>query len=316
MLLSLELAQEELYSPPENEAIATLISSFGTALKAYKEVLAGEATGQIDSEVANEVMENITENLLLLIEDTLELDFEQMVDELEASGGDADEIPLETFGEAFTGLLVTETPSYEEGIDQVAETTGIDPDALVDYANDRAMPSAQEAAAICGCFMSCQDANVMEAIMDTVDQSEYDTAEMNRYDELTAEFSALAHRAAVKERNEAISSRLRNIQREADSMLANRVITPAEYRELTPLPESFDAQDLPEFSAYFSGLCQHEGSSAELEIDRMEHTISFLKNRGTVVNPMFAEFSQQSYSPAPVNDAQSLDEYRKTYGYG
>lgn len=318
MLLPLELAQDELCSPPENESIATLISSFGTALKAYKEVLMSEESGQIDSAIADEVMENITENLLILIENTLELDFDAIVEELEASGGDQEDIPLETFGEAFTGLIVTETPSYEEGIDHVAQSTGIDPSVLMDYANDRAMPSRDEAMAICQCFMCCGNANVMEAIMDTVeDDSEYDTAEMSRYNDLEAEFSLLAAKTAAKERTDQIAARLRNIQREADAMLGNRAISPAEYRELTPLSDNFQSEDLPQFAAYFSGLCQHEGTSAELEIDRMEHTISFLKNRGAVLNPMFAEFSQQDYSPVPqVNDNQALDNYRKTYGYG
>lgn len=318
MLLSLDIAQAELCSPPETEAIATLISSFGTALKSYREVLAGEESGQIDSEIADEVMGNITENLLILIENTLQLDFSELVEELEASGGEESEIPLETFGEAFTGLLVADASSYEEGINYVSQATGIDFNTLVDYANNRSMPSSDEAMAICQCFPSCQDANVMEAIMDTVDcESECDTAEMSQYNNLAAEFSILAAKTAAKERVEAISIRLRNAQREADAMLVSRIITPAEYRELTPISEDLEAQDLPQFAAYFSGLCEHEGTSAELEIDRMEHTIAFLNNRGTVVSPMFAEFSQQNYNPSPqVDDGKALDSYRKTYGYG
>jgi hypothetical protein len=283
MILTPEQARAELSTPPQSDTEAQLDAIYAKFRADTREVTQAEANKRIHSEQADKVLYNLSAELIEDITDILYLDLETVdenIDEIVETGS-----PVSTFGEGLIALIVSEAPSFEEGMSHIEDATGMDLDTLTDIANDRMMPTPGQAMAILGCFECCQhDSEDMQLMMSFIDPNmQGESAEMSRYSSrLEAEFALVAQQQSVLIDRENERVRLANIDREfqaisakADRLLNDQYMSPAEHRELIP---QIPAGKTADFAAYFSAYAEAAGTTAEQELDRAAHTLAFLES--------------------------------------
>jgi hypothetical protein len=326
MILTPEQARAELSTPPQSDTEAQLDAIYAKFRADSREVTDAEAAQRIDPNVGDEVLYNLLAEAVEDFSEVLNLDLETVdenIDEIVETGS-----PVSTFGEGLIALIVSEAPSFEEGMSHIEDETGMDLDTLTDIANDRLMPTPDQAMAILDCFECCQSGSEdMQLMMSFIDGSytpsmhEEESAEMSRHSSrLEAEFALVAQQQSVLIDRENERVRLANIDRQfqsisakADRMLAEQYMTPAEHRELIP---QIPAGKTADFAAYFSAYAENAGTTAEQELDRAAHTLAFLEKRGKQNFVLTADFSKYS-QPEPLGSAEeaAIAAYRKENGY-
>jgi hypothetical protein len=321
MILTPEQARAELSTPPQSDTEAKMDAAYAKFRADTREVTEAEANQRIHPEQADEVLYNLSAELVKDITDILNLDLETVdenIDKIIETGS-----PVSTFGEGLIALIVSEAPSFEEGMSHIEDETGMDLDTLTDIANDRMMPTTEQAMAILDCFECCQSGSEdMQLMMSfTLPNMQQESAEMSRHSSrLEAEFAAVAQQQSVLIDRENERVRLANIDRQfqaisikADRLLSEQYMSPAEHRELIPqVPASKQA----DFAAYFSAYAESAGTTAEQELDRAAHTLAFLERRGKQNFVLTADFSKHS-EPEPLGSAEeaAIAAYRKENGY-
>jgi hypothetical protein len=314
MLPTPEETEAILMEPAANDALQQLKSIFVITYQAVGNILEAEDTGQIDADVAEEAIEDVLAHQLELQAIALSLsleDIDEDVDRIIEVGS-----PAEHFAEAFVALIGAEHDSFEDGLAMVSEHTGIDQDTLLDYANNRALPSQDEAMAIGSCFGTCQDdPSAMEHLVALADDGMADYARDRQ--SLTAEFAAIAREREAIKQEAATAHRLKAVERMADDVYSAGFMTPDQRRRI--MPSGIEADERANFSAFFSQAAQKLGTTAERHLDNIEFCLNFLAS-GEKLNPMLmADFASYDYAQAePLDRANelALREYRQRKSYG
>ena len=320
-MITPEQARAELSTPPQGDTEAQLDAIYAKFRADSREVTDAEAAQRINPTVGDEVLYNLLAEAVENFSEVLNLDLETVddnIDEIVETGS-----PVSTFGEGLISLIVSEAPSFEEGMSHIEDETGMDLDTLTDIANDQMMPTSDQAMAILNCFECCQHGSEdMQLMMSFVDPNmQEESAEMSRHNSrLEAEFALVAQQQSVlidreneRVRLANIDSQFRSISNEADQMLRDNYMTPAEHRELIP---QIPAGKQADFAAYFSAYAESAGTTAEQELDRAAHTLAFLKKRGVQNFALTTDFSMYQ-EPEPLGSAEeaAIAKYRSAHGY-
>lgn len=314
MLPSPEATQAILDAPASCDASQQIKAIAALTIQAVENVIKAEDSGQIDADIADEAIEDILANQIELQSIALNIPLEDIQEEVEniITVGS----PAEDFGTALVALISEEANSFEEGLAGVSAETGIDEDTLLDYANNRAMPSQEEAMAIGSCFACCQDdPSAMEHLISLADDGMADYARAQ--DSITAEFAAIRAEREAIERGQAIQHRLKGIEHQADRLYAERRITPEQRRRI--MPTDIPPDERANFSAFFSATAERLGTTPESYLDCIEFTLNFL-GQGAQIDPIlmsdFSAYVNDNPEPLDRNEAKALDDYRAKNGFG
>ena len=314
MLPSPEETQEILDTPASCDAVQQLKAIAALKIQAVENVIEAEEGGQIDADVADEAIEDILAQSIELDAIALSIELEDVQDEVEniITVGS----PAEDFGTALVALIAEEADSFEEGLAGVSAETGIDEDTLLDYANNRAMPSPEEAMAIGGCFNCChEDPSAMQHLVSLADDGMADYARAQ--DNITAEFAAIRAEREALERQQAIQHRLKGIEHQADKLYAERRITPEQRRRI--MPTDIAPDERANFSAFFSATAERLGTSPESYLDCIEFTLNFL-GQGAQIDPIlmsdFSAYTNNNPEPLDQTEVRGLKEFRSSHSYG
>lgn len=302
MLPTPEATQAILDAPASCDAIQQLKAIAALKIQAVENVMEAEEGGQIDADVADETIEDILARSIELDAIALSIELEDIQEEVEniiVVGS-----PAEDFGTALVALISEEANSFEEGLAGVSAETGIDEDTLLNYANNRAMPSPEEAMAIGGCFACCHDdPSAMEHLVSLADDG-------------MADYSRAQDNITI-ERGQAIQHRLKGIEHQADRLYADRRITPEQRRRI--MPTDIAPDERATFSAFFSATAERLGTTPENYLDCIEFTLNFL-GQGAQIDPIlmsdFSAYVAQDPEPLDRSEMQALDNYRAKNGFG
>ena len=314
MLPTPEITQEILDAPASCDASQQIKAIAALTIQAIENIIEAEESNQIDAEIADEAIEDILANQIELQSIALGIELEDIEEELEqiAIVGS----PAEDFGTALTALIASEADSMQEGAMMVSDQTGIDPDTLWDYCNNRAMPSQEEAMAIGSCFQCCHDdPSAMEHLISLADDGMADYSKAQN--QLTAEFAAIRSERESMEHQANIQHRLKGVERIADQLYADRRITPEQRRRIMPMDIAPDER--ANFSAFFSATAQKLGTTPDRYLDNIEFTLNFLAE-GAQIDPIlmsdFGSYVEQHPEPLDRTESIALDSYRASYGFG
>lgn len=140
--------------------------------------------------------------------------------------------------------------------------------------------------------------DVDEIDMEKVEDKVEEKAEMSAHEALRAEFEAMKQERAQ-------GMRLLQLERRADKLLADKLLTPAEKASLF-----VDGGD--NAVAQFSQFSQSQGLSLDEYLNRVEFCLQWREKNG-FVNAVF--FSETLDEPAVADDGSLLREYRTRNNY-
>lgn len=317
MLPTLEEIVAELQTAPVSEAIAQLDGIYVSTRRAIVNVIEAEDEGVIDSDTAEEALEDILSKQVDLQTEVLQMEIPELIEELEQT--EEEGTPIETFGDGFAMMLAEEYDSIQSGLNTISGHTGIDQQTLIAYLNDQMVPDPNTAAAITSCFEMCQenpeliDQMAMIAGDQMAETAEY-AANQNQIAQFAYERQAFAQERAEFARQGQIQQRLKAIERMADDLYNNNYITPDQRRRI--MPQGLEADDRAEFSAFFAQTATKIGTTPEQYLDCIEFTLNFLQDGGQQQPMLLADFGQyQEPDPIDSQEAAQLTGYRKLYGY-
>lgn len=274
---------------------------------------AGEANSDdVDATIVQAIEDNAEAAL-----DVFDLEVEVEFEDVNSAGAD--------FGEALSVILEDEYENPGDGIQDIAEMTGVTPEEVQAYLMGQAAPSPEICRMIADHYLSddpnahqqfCMlGMNAYEAAMDDNGMGEY--SEMDAVDvQMSAELDDLkAEFSAIKTERE-VGTRLRELEKIADNLQAQMILTPAERNSLLRSAEFSQDQDSV---AAFSQFCFGNGVNPHTYLDNVEFCLNWKMQTGP--SGFSAYFSQESDEPidlAQIETQESqnfLAEYRSRNSY-
>ena len=232
---------------------------------------------------------------------------------------------LNDFAIALAELIEEEYETPDDGILTIAETTGYEPNDIIELLTGEAVPDETLVDQIATCFdtvigdedtfvalhllgASARGEDVMDEEADDDDEYEVEGEENGYAPEESQELSAayntieqLQGRMAQFEAQSHLKDQLDQLVRKAETMVQEFKLMPVEFNMLFgSVPDALDSEKV----AMFSTLCDKQGVSIEVELYAMNKCLELAARRGTIMpsgRVVNEEFSQEEVANAEFN---------------
>lgn len=308
---------EQLAQLSDYEEIQQLNANHLAFVALVHQALEMEDSGEADSEDVDATIAQAIEDNAEAALDVFDLEIEVEFEDVNSAGAD--------FGEALSEILSDEYENPRDGIEDIAEMTGVTPEEVQAYMMGKAAPAPEICEMIADQYLSDEPEahkqfcmlgmRAYQAAMDDNGMSEYsmdapaDVQMSAELDNLRAEFSA------IKTERE-VGTRLRDLEKIADGLQERMILTPAERNTLLRSAEFSKDQDSV---AAFSQFCFGNGINPHTYLDNVEFCLNWKSQCGPSSYSAF--FSQETSEPIDIAHAevqesqQFLTEYRSRHSY-
>lgn len=310
MDLSPEMVAEEMATPPEYKEVQQLDANYALLRRTVRQALAAEEEGANSEDIdmtIGQAIEDSAQNQLDIFD--LDVDIEM---EPESSGDAATDL-----GAALSEILDESYNDPEEGIAEMAAVAEMAPEQLMACISGQMVPTPASIEAIANHYLA-DDEEAYQGFM-LLGQEAYQGAvasgeppepvEMNAVNDLRAEFNA------IREREE-VGTRMRYLEKLADGLLAQEILTPAEHSSL--LRSDAFRQD-PDSVALFSNFCYNNGTTPHDYLNCVEFCLNWKQQCGPSNYSAF--FNQMAVEPIDTThevvqeSQQFVQDYRSRHGY-
>jgi hypothetical protein len=308
---------DQLAELNDYEEIQQLNANHLAFISVVHQALEMEDSGQADSDDVDATIAQAIEDNAEAALDVFDLEIEVEFEDVNSAGAN--------FGEALSVILEDEYENPGDGIEDIAEITGVTPEEVQAYMMGKAAPSPDVCRMIADHYLS-DDPNAhqqfcmlgmeaYEAAMADNGMGEYsamDTADV----QMSAELSDLRAEFSAIQTEREVGSRLRELEKIADGLQDRMILTPAERNSLLRSAEFSKDQDSV---AAFSQFCFGNGVNPHTYLDNVEFCLNWKAQTGP--SGFSAYFSQETDEPidlaqAETQESQSfLAEYRSRHSY-
>ncbi|NJO63802.1 MAG: hypothetical protein HC836_38150 [Richelia sp. RM2_1_2] len=270
----------------------------------------GEASSEDVDQTIGQAIEDHAENQLEIFDLEFEVDVAN------------DAPPSIILGAALAQILNTYYTDADTGIAEMSAVAGITPENLMDCFTGEMIPSVDACGMIAEHYLTSNSNDyqdfmaICQAAHEVADKSSYDSEYMKETEysavipevqELRAEFNAL------QIQNE-VGMRMRHLEKQADNLLNQNILTPAE-RDSLLRSDAF--KNDPDSVAVFCSFCAANDTEPSSYLDKVEFCLNWKAQCGPSGYGAF--FNQMSEipieNPETVQDAQFVNSYRTRNGY-
>lgn len=341
MELNYEQAIGVLVEDSPNEEIDELKISFAEQVLAIEEAIESEDDGTMSAEEADAAIAQV---IAETAQEQLDI-FELEIEPVEMSAYPPDMASFSSgFASVLNNLIETEYQTFGDAIGRLSDLTGLEQDLIVGMTEGSVVPDLETANAMTSAFdilTNNDDAYKQwndlasraygEAMHDgseryylgdendLVEEEDEDEAESvvnntYEYDRALASLSAENNRLQAEfgqmQTKQELEERLRVLEKQANSAVADGYLTPYERQLL--LGSQDERQDTV---ALFSASCEQLGVPYETQLDRIKFYLHVASQRGDV--SMFSQLSTEGYvedEAVQAEDMQYAQEYFDRHG--
>ena len=305
---------EELNSPPEFEEIQGLDVNYAVLRKTVRQLLQMEEEGEASSEdvdqTIGQAIEDHAENQLGIFD----LEFEVDVDN--------DASPSVILGAALAQILNTYYTDAETGIAEMSAVAGITPENLMDCFTGEVIPTPAGCEAIATHYLESNPEDFQDFMMISQAASEAAGVEVSGSDFMREEYSSVnpeveelkAEFNAIQIQNE-VGIRIRQLEKKADSLLNQNILTPAERNSLLRSDAFKEDQDSV---AVFCAFCANNETEPHSYLDNVEFCLNWKSQCDpSGYGAFFNQMSDESITenPQAKEDAAFVGNYVSRNGY-
>lgn len=314
-MITPEMAEEELMTPPDYEEVQALDINYALLRKTVREALAMEEDGAADSEdidttIGSAIADHAEQQLEIFDLDVVEDDDSEPV------------TAVDELGEMLATLIDAHYDDAVEGINEIADVSGLDAQEVINVIAGQMALAPEALQAVADHFFDETEEGYEQFLM--VGQEALEEAmggvEINVMDEsddmepmvdMSAVTNLQAEFEVYKERDQ-IGSWMRRLEKIADELHVANILTPAEHNSL--LRSDAFRNDVDSV-AVFCNFARGAGSSPQEYLAHVEFCLNWKAQCGASNYGAF--FSEMTEEPIEFSheEANFVDEYRSRNGY-
>ncbi len=293
MELNYDEAIAVLTEDSPNEEIDELKICFAEQVMAIEQIIEAEDDGEMDDEEADTaIAQVITESA----QEHLDI-FALEIEPIEMSAEDEGLITFsEGFADTLTNLIAEEYETPEDGVADLADATGLEPEVIIGMIEGEVVPDTATADAMASVFDSLQNSEAYKQWNDLTTRAYAEAIEEVKEEDDDSIEPALATMAAennqlraefnAMQTQSALAEELRILERQANDAVSEGILTPYEKQLL--LGSQDEKEDR---TALFSSSCQEMGVPYQTQLDRIKFYLHVASQRGEVA--MFSQLSTE-----------------------